>query len=148
MPYKGWRSTHCKKGHEFTPENTKIRVDNRRGTARACRECFRAQRRKTRKYDRQKSRESSLRKLYGLTKETFNALLARQNNCCALCTIQFTSTPHIDHDRTCCNKVGSCGKCIRGLLCRNCNVGIGMLRDSPILLEKAVTYIRASNDTT
>ncbi len=32
----------------------------------------------------------------------------------------------------------------RGLLCHRCNVGIGSLRDSPDLLERAVQYLRGS----
>jgi len=35
------RQTHCKHGHEFTPDNTKIRMEGLRHT-RSCRECHRA----------------------------------------------------------------------------------------------------------
>lgn len=34
------RKTHCKHGHEFTPENTRV-YENREGWARQCRECER-----------------------------------------------------------------------------------------------------------
>ena len=40
---------------------------------------------------------------------------------------------HVDHDHV-------TGK-VRGLLCRACNVGIGQLRDSPVLLQNAVGYV-------
>lgn len=38
------RKTHCKHGHEFTPENTKWRMRPHRGTlpTRSCRICLRA----------------------------------------------------------------------------------------------------------
>lgn len=39
----------------------------------------------------------------------------------------------IDHD----HKTGE----VRGLLCGNCNSGIGMLGDDPRLLEKAIVYL-------
>jgi len=32
---------------------------------------------------------------------------------------------HIDHYHGCCNYNTSCGKCLRGLLCRECNLGLG-----------------------
>jgi hypothetical protein len=38
-------ATHCVHGHEFTPENTKIK---KHGRARACRECDRQQKRESR----------------------------------------------------------------------------------------------------
>jgi hypothetical protein len=38
-----WRDrTHCGHGHEFTPENTLLRTDNRYGSPRRCRQCERA----------------------------------------------------------------------------------------------------------
>jgi len=39
--------THCKRGHEFTPENTRMRKAYRdRAPARVCRECERARHRR------------------------------------------------------------------------------------------------------
>ncbi len=54
------------------------------------------------------------------------------------CTICHTHTDecgtlHIDHDHT----TGE----FRGLLCGNCNVGIGMLKDSPMILAAAIDYL-------
>lgn len=48
---------------------------------------------------------------------------------------------HIDHDHSCCPGKGSCGKCVRGILCRNCNVGLGFLKDSIPRLEDAISYL-------
>lgn len=47
----------------------------------------------------------------------------------------------IDHDHDCCPRGRACGKCFRGMLCRPCNVALGMLKDSPALLRKAARYI-------
>lgn len=43
------RKTHCKRGHEFTPENTRVYIDAHSGReARECRQCTRE--RKARRY--------------------------------------------------------------------------------------------------
>jgi recombination endonuclease VII len=70
---------------------------------------------------------------YGLSIEAHDSLLATQNNCCAICEGRFTKPPHVDH----CHKTGE----VRGLLCSNCNTGIGNLRDDPALLRKALEYL-------
>ena len=48
----------------------------------------------------------------------------------------------IDHDHDCCptNK-GACGDCVRGLLCGNCNNGLGRFGDDPALLRRAIEYL-------
>ena len=35
----------------------------------------------------------------------------------------------------------------RGFLCAPCNKGIGMLQDNPIILEKAIEYLRCALET-
>lgn len=71
------------------------------------------------------------------------ALLAAQEYKCAICANEIDMDAHLDHNHACCESLTtSCGKCYRGLLCRTCNVGIGMLRDNADLLEKAAAYLR------
>ena len=80
---------------------------------------------------------------HGLTIEQFDALLAAQGGVCAICK---TDKPggrggfHIDHDHSCCPRSKSCGKCVRGLLCNNCNVGRGAFKDDPDLIKAALEY--------
>lgn len=64
----------------------------------------------------------------------------------ARCAICGTSDPgpksfHVDHDHSCCPQSGSCGACVRGLLCGKCNAGLGFFRDSTKFLESAVRYL-------
>jgi hypothetical protein len=66
-----------------------------------------------------------------------------QDGRCAICR---TLNPHgyelsVDHDRRCCPGHRSCGKCVRGLLCQNCNAAIGMLGDDPDRLARAISYV-------
>jgi hypothetical protein len=77
-------------------------------------------------------------KLYGITLETYNKMLAEQNYTCALCPGTYGRKEgeglQVDHDHV-------TGK-IRGLLCGLCNKGLGMFKDDPDLLERAANYVR------
>ena len=35
-----------------------------------------------------------------------------------------TDPLYFDHDRTCCDRSGSCGGCVRGIVCHPCNITI------------------------
>ena len=81
-------------------------------------------------------------KKYGLTPEGYNILLMGQQNKCAICGSEETrSTSHelsVDHNHT-------TGK-IRGLLCNNCNRGIGLLGDNIDNISRAYLYLKKSED--
>jgi hypothetical protein len=49
----------------------------------------------------------------------------------------------IDHDRSCCNRQGSCGHCFRGLVHRNCNLVLGYSRENVHTLNSAVQYLES-----
>lgn len=86
---------------------------------------------------------------YGMTPETYNALLESQGGGCAVCGVKECASGNewaIDHDHSCCpDRKNCCGKCNRGLLCMTCNVGIGNLQDSPDLMRKAAEYVEGFN---
>lgn len=64
-----------------------------------------------------------------------DALLTAQGGACLLCGNQNGSKRlAVDH----CHNTSK----VRGLLCTNCNVGIGMFRHDPELLEKAKNYLK------
>lgn len=71
---------------------------------------------------------------YGLTLEDFDRMFAEQDGRCAACDGRSEKRLHIDHDH-------STGR-IRGLLCENCNLGIGKFKDDPERLESAARYLR------
>lgn len=82
---------------------------------------------------------------YGLSVKMFDDLLESQSFACRICRIPLASVgrnTHIDHDHACCKrKAGSCGKCIRAILCSKCNTGLGQFNDSPDLLRAAARYL-------
>ena len=71
----------------------------------------------------------------GATQQLYDELYEAQHGCCAICSEpeEKFSWLCIDHDHT-------TGR-IRGLLCPNCNRGIGLLKDSSELLQKAQHYL-------
>lgn len=71
------------------------------------------------------------RKLYGVSTETVEGLVAAQGGVCAICR---QAEPHcVDH----CHATGR----IRGMLCKACNAGLGLLRDDPTLMRAAAKYL-------
>jgi hypothetical protein len=73
---------------------------------------------------------------YGLSQETFLAMLARQEFRCVVCNrheSELKKPLQIDHDHK--------TKRVRGLLCYGCNVAIGMARDNPAILRMCALYL-------
>ena len=85
-------------------------------------------------------------KRFNLTIEDYDRLLEQQDGRCAVCGTADPSTPRfknfsVDHDHACCPGDGSCGKCIRGLLCLTCNRVLGMVNDDRARLRAMVAYL-------
>lgn len=82
---------------------------------------------------------------YGTDEAWFDATLAAQGGRCAICSTAEpggkTGAWHIDHDRSCCLNLPACGKCNRGILCANCNSGLGLYCDDPARLRSAAEYL-------
>jgi len=87
---------------------------------------------------------------YGMTYLDFEAMWAAQGYGCAICGRDDNPDDKgfaVDHDRRCCPRIGSCGECVRGLLCCNCNRGIGLFDDNPIKLQAAQDYLENWRNT-
>ena len=84
---------------------------------------------------------ADLKARYDMSLESFQALLAEQNGVCAICglpeTGKFTRLS-VDHEHS--------SGLVRGLLCNSCNSGLGRLKDSPELLERAAEYLRKAEE--
>lgn len=77
---------------------------------------------------------------HGITRQMFDDILISQSGLCAICFDQLKN-PTIDHNHKCCEGAYSCGYCIRGLICRNCNSAIGLAKDSSKNLIRMAEYI-------
>lgn len=68
---------------------------------------------------------------YSLSQEEYEALLERSGGLCEIC--QEKEVAHIDH----CHDTGA----VRGLLCQQCNHGLGNFQDRVALLNRASEYL-------
>lgn len=111
-----------------------------------CKECNRARARDTmrrlREADPEYTRRRALARLYGITLEKYDAMLAEQGGGCAICGATKPGGRgkyfHVDHDH------GTDE--VRGLLCHACNTGIGALADDVDRLMAAAAYLLARQD--
>ena len=85
-----------------------------------------------------KIRKNNLKYNYNLTPEEYNNLIIYQNNMCSICgkTFKIDDKICIDHNHK--------TKKLRGLLCDNCNKGLGHFKDSTSILENAILYLNKS----
>jgi hypothetical protein len=97
---------------------------------------------RNRKYiDKNRKKVNARIRLYNhkMTVEEHDKLLKKQKNRCAICRKKFRKTPHIDHSHV-------TGK-NRGLLCDDCNLGLGRFKDSVKVLGKAIIYLKQCKRT-
>lgn len=95
-----------------------------------------------------KAKNNELKKCYGITLEEYNEMLSEQQGVCAICGnppylvgTGGTTLPGslaVDH----CHKTGA----VRGLLCTNCNLGLGSFFDNAVLLQRATAYLVAHEE--
>jgi Recombination endonuclease VII len=74
-----------------------------------------------------------LQRRYGISREEYAALLARQGGVCAICGKPAEKTLCVDH----CHSTGK----IRGLLCRKCNFGLGCYAEDQAAMIATLAYL-------
>lgn len=143
--------------HEFTR-----RKNEPDGLSRQCRSCLKSRRDEWIRKNQQHVRNSNLeptrryraahpervagammRCKYGIGLEEYHAMLAAQGERCAICGAPPIVRPHSTRKTLCIDHDHATGK-IRGLLCRQCNHGLGCFADNPSSLESAAAYLRSS----
>lgn len=121
-------NTYCKICHVV---RNKMLSDKKGGyNSKYCKEW-----RETRK---RSERDKKLKNNYGITINDYDKMFKEQNGCCFIC--QKTNTDRVlavDH----CHTTGK----VRGLLCGNCNNGLGRFKDNVESLKKAIEYLTRDN---
>lgn len=82
-----------------------------------------------------KARETRRAWVYNLTAAEYDALLSRQSGQCAICKSEGPLL--VDHDHT--------TGVVRGLLCHQCNITLGWLKDSAELALNSARYLQQFN---
>ena len=82
-------------------------------------------------------RNHHLEKKFGMTQADFESMLSEQGGVCAICSTELKDkrgySPHIDH----CHSTGV----VRGILCLNCNTGLGLFKDDIETMKFAILYL-------
>ncbi len=85
---------------------------------------------------REANPDEQLKRNYGITREERDALFAAQGFKCAVCRTDDPGAKrdwNVDH----CHSTGR----VRGVLCHNCNVALGLLHDNKQTLANAILYL-------
>jgi hypothetical protein len=156
------KTQNCTKcGIEKEISNFRLSKTGRFGVTRRCNDCLNeysrnywhlhkdehviAKREYGRKYRSERKlidKDKKLQKEFGITLKDYNKLFQEQNGVCAICNQPekiFSKKANqiislaIDHNH-------QTGK-IRGLLCSDCNTGLGKFKDNKLILESARTYL-------
>ena len=136
----------CSKCHQPKPESDFFRDKaSKDGFYHRCKACGREYKRQRYKSlskeekhhfcSRWPHNHSYLKTRYGLTFDEYKKIKEH----CEICNS--TENLCIDHDHSLPPHQ------FRGVLCRNCNVAIGMFNDDPKLLRKAIKYLNKTNPT-
>ena len=97
--------------------------------------------------NKERYRDATLRKLYGISAAQYDVMFRRQKGNCAICGKPEVIRDHrtkelrrlaIDHDAN----TGF----VRGLLCYRCNTGIGRFEHSLGMLKKAQRYLEVARE--
>lgn len=146
------RNKYCSECNLYKPigEFKKLTTKKALGTSpdgysRLCTNCFKNKvftyesgkepnNRKARRRDKRARRIEQVAVTYGLSEQEYMALIEKQANRCAICGSKDEGKVLcVDHDH-------NTGK-VRGLLCHNCNVGLGNFKDNSEVLASAIGYL-------
>lgn len=133
MPSGSKLKEFCKRGHLLSETRQKTKIGSRCGKCRY--DYTREFIKKFRSRYKDQQFNSRMKRVYGLLPGDYKDLLNKQDNKCAICSAAFPDRQavRVDHNH-CTNKV-------RGLLCHNCNVSLGLLKENTNTLVKMISYL-------
>ena len=133
MVKKGSHKAICKNGHPQV-EGT-FWVSPARGNTQVCIACDKERK----EVASEKHRDTTLKRLYGISLDEVREMRDVQEGCCAICFREISEELKnmvVDHN----HETGE----VRGLLCRGCNSSLGHFQDKPQILQNAVSYLERS----
>lgn len=77
-------------------------------------------------------RDQLMRREYGITLAVYESMYQAQEGCCKVCGKEEPQLV-VDHDHD--------TRAVRGLLCNNCNLGLGHFKDDADRLRSAIKYL-------
>lgn len=140
---------HCSRCHLVkTLDKFHNQKDRKDGKQRHCKECSKELIREAWRDPSRRAHQSfltwrkNIKRLYGMVPADYDRMFARQDGRCAICRKSIEECGnrhawvhfHIDHDEA----TGH----VRGLLCHQCNLGIGHFRHATDLLIAAIDYLK------
>ncbi len=116
------------------------RKDTKDGRHYICKKCANVHRNARRKRNPEATKNECLKRDFGITLSQYKVMLSNQHGVCAICSQPETATyrgrlRHLSVDH--CHATGK----IRGLLCNDCNVGLGWFKDDSTRMRLAADYI-------
>lgn len=133
---------HCKKCGEFklwSEFSLKRPKGKAPGYQPRCKTCAAQDTREWNERNKSTARDRYLQRQYGISELEYKARLLSQNNSCLLCGVEFNhstwcaDSPVVDH----CHTSGH----VRGILCNECNRGLGYFHDNKETLMNAIQYL-------
>lgn len=105
--------------------------------SKACKNCASIRSSKWKKENKYRTRIHQIKTSFGITENEWKKMYEEQNYRCAICYKTEEENGKlfsVDHD----HKTGK----VRGLLCSECNQGLGKFKDQIAFLKRAIRYLR------
>lgn len=115
----------------------------RDGFTNQCNKCAVAQTQKWRKANPDRVKAANFKQRYGISLVEYQVMYEQQKGLCAICGKKESSKVRAHPERAL--SVDHCHNTlqVRGLLCQQCNIGLGVFKDDTKLLQAAINYLES-----